>query len=147
MYGVGDTTAVKILSNIGLDETKRTHALSEDELTQIRDELENYAVEGDLRRAMRLNIKRCVPAAGLCDLRRDPRLCPSRSLSCPLRSSEVPRHSLCLSRHTRSASKTTLVVCASVSPLWGLHRKHPAVVRKQATRGCGAAQGQILMCM
>lgn len=61
VYGVGDTTAVSILKNVAIDPTKRTHALSEEELTQIRDELENFTVEGDLRRSVRMNIKRCAP--------------------------------------------------------------------------------------
>jgi ribosomal protein S13 len=60
VYGVGDTTAQTILRNVSIDPAKRTHALSEDELTQIRDELENFTVEGDLRRSVRMNIKRCA---------------------------------------------------------------------------------------
>ena len=39
-------------------ENKRTRELSEDELTQLRDEVEKYTIEGDLRRFNALNIKR-----------------------------------------------------------------------------------------
>lgn len=39
-------------------ENKRTRDLSEEELTKLRDEVEKYSVEGDLRRFTALNIKR-----------------------------------------------------------------------------------------
>ena len=41
----------------GID-NKRTFELSEEELTTIRDEVEKYSIEGDLRRFNALNIKR-----------------------------------------------------------------------------------------
>lgn len=39
-------------------ENKRTRELNEDELTRLRDEVDKYTVEGDLRRFVALNIKR-----------------------------------------------------------------------------------------
>ena len=39
-------------------ENKRTRELSEEELTSLRDEVEKYTIEGDLRRFNALNIKR-----------------------------------------------------------------------------------------
>lgn len=39
-------------------ENKRTRELSEDELTKLRDEVDKYTIEGDLRRFNALNIKR-----------------------------------------------------------------------------------------
>lgn len=39
-------------------ENKRTRDLTEEELTKLRDEVEKYSVEGDLRRFNALNIKR-----------------------------------------------------------------------------------------
>ena len=39
-------------------ENKRTRELTEDELTRLRDEVEKYTIEGDLRRFNALNIKR-----------------------------------------------------------------------------------------
>lgn len=39
-------------------ENKRTRELSEEELSALRDEVEKYSVEGDLRRFTNLNIKR-----------------------------------------------------------------------------------------
>ena len=58
VYGIGDKTAVDILKHVDIDEAKRTFALTEDELAKIRDEVEQYLVEGDLRRAIGMNIKR-----------------------------------------------------------------------------------------
>ncbi|CAK0752387.1 ribosomal 40S subunit protein S13 [Coccomyxa viridis] len=57
VFGVGHTTAKAILADTGI-ENKRTRELSEDELTRLRDEVEKYTIEGDLRRFNALNIKR-----------------------------------------------------------------------------------------
>jgi small subunit ribosomal protein S13 len=64
IYGVGDTTAQKVLNAVNIDFTRRTYDLSEDEVSLIRDELENYMIEGDLRRTVNLNIKRCAFIGG-----------------------------------------------------------------------------------
>ena len=58
IYGVGDATAVQILAATGIDPTKRTYALDEAEVGQIRQEVDKYTVEGDLRRQVNQNIKR-----------------------------------------------------------------------------------------
>lgn len=63
IYGVGDATAQKVLSATDIDPTKRTYQLAEEEIASIRDELENYTTEGDLRRIRNMNIKRCAPIA------------------------------------------------------------------------------------
>ena len=57
IYGVGDTTALKILDAVGVDPEKRTKDLYNDELCKIRNELSNYVTEGDLRREVSMNIK------------------------------------------------------------------------------------------
>lgn len=67
VYGIGDTTAKKILSAANVDFTRRTYDLSDEELAVIRDEVENYTVEGDLRRTVNLNIKRSAPCVCLHD--------------------------------------------------------------------------------
>lgn len=61
VFGVGDTTACKILQAVQIDPTRRTYDLNEDELAALREEVETYTVEGDLRRQIALNIKRCAP--------------------------------------------------------------------------------------
>ena len=60
IYGIGKTTAQKILKAVNISEDVRVKDLTEDEVTKIRREIENYKVEGDLRREVALNIKRLM---------------------------------------------------------------------------------------
>lgn len=50
IFGVGATTAKKILVDSGV-ENKRTYELSEEELQKLRDQVDKYTTEGDLVRA------------------------------------------------------------------------------------------------
>ena len=60
IYGIGRTTAKKILEQTGIDPGTRVKNLTEVEEAAIRDCIvnNNYAVEGDLRRAVAFDIKR-----------------------------------------------------------------------------------------
>lgn len=59
VYGVGRSTAVRVLKTAGVDENIRAKDLSEDQVTKIRELIEkNYRVEGDLRREVLGNLKR-----------------------------------------------------------------------------------------
>ena len=61
IYGIGLTTSKKILAETGVDPDVRIKDLTEDDLTKLRDYIqENIKVEGDLRREVSLNIKRLV---------------------------------------------------------------------------------------
>jgi small subunit ribosomal protein S13 len=61
IYGIGLSLSKKILEKTKIDPDKRTDALTESEVNQLREEIEkNYQVEGDLRRAEGLNIKRLI---------------------------------------------------------------------------------------
>jgi small subunit ribosomal protein S13 len=61
IYGIGRTTALKILDTTGVDWTKTTDDLTPEETNDIRKEIEsNYKVEGDLRREVTANIKRLM---------------------------------------------------------------------------------------
>ena len=61
IYGIGRTSATKILAATGIDPDKRAKDLTEAETAKLRDEIENnYNVEGDLRRDVGLDIKRLV---------------------------------------------------------------------------------------
>ncbi|WP_432735591.1 30S ribosomal protein S13 [Maridesulfovibrio sp. FT414] len=61
IYGVGRTTALKILDTVGIDWTTNADDLSGDQVNIIRKELEdNYKVEGDLRRDQIADIKRLM---------------------------------------------------------------------------------------
>lgn len=59
VYGIGCSTASKILKSLGISEDKRTKDLTEDEKNQIRDLIEKkFKVEGELKYEVRGNIKR-----------------------------------------------------------------------------------------
>ncbi|MFC4389245.1 30S ribosomal protein S13 [Gracilibacillus marinus] len=60
IYGIGKTTAQKVLAEAGIDENTRVRDLTEDELGKIRQLVDGYTVEGDLRREVSLNIKRLI---------------------------------------------------------------------------------------
>ncbi len=61
IYGIGKTTAKKILEKAGVDRVTRTKDLSDDEVRRIREAIEQgYQVEGDLRRDVSMNIKRLM---------------------------------------------------------------------------------------
>jgi len=59
VYGVGNTSAVKILHVAGVDESVRVKDLSQDQEDKIRSIIEKqHKTEGDLRRVVGSNIKR-----------------------------------------------------------------------------------------
>lgn len=61
IYGIGRTSANKILAKTGISPDTRAKDLTEDEIAKLRDEIEaNYHVEGDLRREVGMDIKRMV---------------------------------------------------------------------------------------
>lgn len=61
IFGVGRSTALKILDATGVNWTRGIDDLSAEEINEIRIELEkNYKVEGDLRRDVSSNIKRLM---------------------------------------------------------------------------------------
>jgi small subunit ribosomal protein S13 len=61
IYGIGPTTADKILEVLNIDPSTRTHALTEDEVARIRDYIDSQlTTEGDLRREVQMNIKRLI---------------------------------------------------------------------------------------
>lgn len=57
IYGIGKKRAQKILSEVGIDFNKKAKDLDNEELLNLRDKLNNYLVEGDLRREISMNIK------------------------------------------------------------------------------------------
>lgn len=60
IYGIGLTLSKKILEVTGIDPDVRVKDLTEDDVAKIRNALDEYKVEGDLRREESLNIKRLV---------------------------------------------------------------------------------------
>lgn len=58
IYGIGNTRAQKILKDAGVSEDIRVRDLTPEQEEQIRTQVDQYQVEGDLRREVTLNIKR-----------------------------------------------------------------------------------------
>jgi len=60
VYGIGRTSSQKILSQTGIDFNTRTDNLTEDEVARLRQAIDGFKVEGDLRRDLTMNIKRLM---------------------------------------------------------------------------------------
>ena len=61
IFGIGRTKARQICSTVGIPSERRVNQLSDADVIQIRDVISNgYAVEGDLRREVAMNIKRLM---------------------------------------------------------------------------------------
>ena len=60
IFGVGRVTAVQIVEKANLDPNMKAQDLDPTHVNNIRKILEEYSVEGDLRREIALNIKRLV---------------------------------------------------------------------------------------
>ena len=57
IYGIGRKLSKIVLENANVDINKKVKDLTEEELANIRKELDNHVVEGDLRREIAMNIK------------------------------------------------------------------------------------------
>ncbi|PIQ96444.1 MAG: 30S ribosomal protein S13 [Nitrospinae bacterium CG11_big_fil_rev_8_21_14_0_20_56_8] len=61
VYGIGPTSSRNILKKANVAESVRVKDMTEDEITRVRNLIEKeYEVEGDLRRAILMNIKRLM---------------------------------------------------------------------------------------
>jgi len=61
IFGMGRTRALETLAATGVSGDKRVRELTDDELVQLRDHIEeNYRIEGDLRREVAADIRRKV---------------------------------------------------------------------------------------
>jgi len=60
IFGIGRTSAGKICAELKIDPATKTDSLSEDEIIKLRNSLEQFKVEGDLRRENQMNIKRLM---------------------------------------------------------------------------------------
>ena len=58
IYGIGLTSSQKILKEAKVNPDTRVKDLTDEEINSIRKAMEDYKVEGDLRREVALNIKR-----------------------------------------------------------------------------------------
>lgn len=63
IYGVGLSTAKKVLAENNISEDIRVKDLTDEQVNAIRKSLDTYKLEGDLRRETQLNIKRLMEVA------------------------------------------------------------------------------------
>ena len=57
IYGIGKSSAQEILEKAGINPDTKTKDLTEGELGKIREILDDYTIEGDLRREVSMNIR------------------------------------------------------------------------------------------
>jgi small subunit ribosomal protein S13 len=60
IFGIGHSTALKILEETGVDSATQGKDLTEDEVIKLREAVEKREVEGDLRRERSQNVKRLM---------------------------------------------------------------------------------------
>jgi small subunit ribosomal protein S13 len=60
VYGVGPSTAQKVLAEAGVDRNTYVKDLTDDEIRKLRDAIDDLTVEGDLRRERSQNVKRLM---------------------------------------------------------------------------------------
>ena len=61
IYGIGPSLSEKILTQVGINFDVKTDNLTEDEVNRLRELIDHeYNVEGELRKAINLNIKRLI---------------------------------------------------------------------------------------
>jgi|SRR5699024_8813493 len=58
IFGIGRSRSLEILNNAGVNPDTRIKDLTESEVSKIRELINDYEVEGDLRRETALNIRR-----------------------------------------------------------------------------------------
>lgn len=60
IYGIGRTRAQKICDVAGVSRSAKIKDLTEEQMDRLREEVGKFAVEGDLRREITMNIKRLM---------------------------------------------------------------------------------------
>ena len=61
IHGIGPQVAKQIITQLGIDPTRRVSDLTDSEVIQIREVIDrDFLVEGDLRRDVAMNIKRLM---------------------------------------------------------------------------------------
>ena len=60
IYGVGHSTSLELLEKAKIDRNTYVRDLTEDEISKLRDLVDDLTVEGDLRRERSQNIKRLM---------------------------------------------------------------------------------------
>ena len=60
VFGIGRVTAQQICATVGVNKSTKIKDLNESEIEKIRNEIDKFMVEGDLRREVSMNIKRLM---------------------------------------------------------------------------------------
>lgn len=60
LYGIGRKNGADIVEKAGIDPRKKVKELSETEVAKLRELIDEYQVEGDLRREVHANIRRLI---------------------------------------------------------------------------------------
>jgi small subunit ribosomal protein S13 len=60
IYGIGRVTAKKICIAAGIQTTSKLKDLNDSDVEKLREQLDSFTVEGDLRREVSMNIKRLM---------------------------------------------------------------------------------------
>lgn len=60
IYGIGIPLAMKILAQLDIEPNKRVKDLTEEEISKLKNTIENLKVEGALRAEIQRNIKRLI---------------------------------------------------------------------------------------
>ena len=58
IFGIGKSRSLEIIDNANIDRNTKIKDLTETEIAKLRELIDTYPVEGDLRREVSLNIKR-----------------------------------------------------------------------------------------
>jgi small subunit ribosomal protein S13 len=58
LYGIGLSRAKSILTELDIDHTAKPESLSTDQENSIREKIESFKIEGDLKREVSSNVKR-----------------------------------------------------------------------------------------
>src|SRR3954462_8382757 len=60
IYGVGRSTSNQLLAQLGISPATSVRQLTDDEVSKLRDAIDDMSVEGDLRRERSQNVKRLM---------------------------------------------------------------------------------------
>ena len=60
IFGIGKTSSQKILAEAGIDESKRVNEWSDEEISRLRQIIQEMKTEGQLRSEIQMNIKRLI---------------------------------------------------------------------------------------
>ena len=69
IFGIGRTRALSICDQLGIEKTSLIGSLSEEDLEKLRKAVNEFLVEGDLRREISTNIKRLMDLGTLRGMR------------------------------------------------------------------------------